>query len=194
MQITFVRHGQTTWNAAGRWQGQADTPLTAEGHQQAEAVARSLSVSHAGGGWKLLASDLARARKTAEAIGRALGLAVELEPRFRERDVGDWSGGTHPEIEARDPEGYRRFRAGDPDFAFGGGESTRDLRARAFEGLAECKAAGAQSLLVVTHLGLIRSLVPGVDVPNAGCLETDWRTLYDAARLDPLPDELDRAL
>ena len=175
-----MRHGETTWNVAKRWQGQADTPLTEEGEAQALAVADRLAAQPARPWTRLLSSDLQRARRTAEAIGSALGLPVEAEPRFRERDVRDWSGLTHEEVEARDPDAYHAFRSGDPALRIGGGESTLDLRARALEAIREIDARGDAHVIVVTQLGLIRSLVPGADVGNTGQLELDAEALLSA--------------
>ena len=178
--LLFVRHGETTWNVAKRWQGQADTPLTADGEAQARAVAALLAGAAERPWTRLVSSDLQRARRTADAIGAALGLPVEDEPRFRERDVRDWSGLTHPEVEARDPEAYRAFKRGDPTLRMGGGESTLDLRARALAAVRELHAAGEAHVIVVTHLGLIRSLVPGAEVGNTGRLELDAETLLSS--------------
>ncbi|MEM9174136.1 MAG: histidine phosphatase family protein [Myxococcota bacterium] len=175
--LLFVRHGETTWNVAKRWQGQADTPLTEAGEAQARRVAEALAAADERPWTRLLTSDLERARRTAEAIGAALGLAVELEPRFRERDVRDWSGLTHEEVEARDPDAYRAFRSGDPTLRMGGGESTLELRARALDAIREIHARGDAHVLVVTHLGLIRSLAPGAEVGNTGRLALDAETL-----------------
>lgn len=188
MTLVFVRHGETTWNVARRWQGQADTPLTERGEAQARALAAELAASPERPWTRLVTSDLQRARRTAEAIGGALGLAVELEPRLRERDVGTWSGRTHEEVEALDPDTYRGFRDGDPTLALGGGESTLDLRARALEAIEALVEGGPANVIVVTHLGLIRSLVPDAEVPNTG------RLVLDAANLLASPaDEEPRA-
>ncbi len=188
--LLFVRHGETTWNVARRWQGQADTPLTPEGERQARRVA-ALLASEADRPWtRLVSSDLQRARRTAEAIGEALGLRVDDEPRLRERDVRDWSGLTHAEVEARDPETYRAFRSGDPTLRLGGGESTLDLRERALAAIREIHAGEDEHVIVVTHLGLIRSLVPGAEVGNTGRLVLDSTALlaspgFDAGEEDP---------
>ncbi len=192
--LLFVRHGETTWNVAKRWQGQADTPLTADGEAQARAVAALLAGAAERPWTRLVSSDLQRARRTAEAIGAALGLPVEDEPRFRERDVRDWSGLTHPEVEARDPEAYRAFKRGDPTLRMGGGESTLDLRERALAVVRELHAAGEAHVIVVTHLGLIRSLVPGAEVGNTGRLELDAETLLSSPAPRGGRDDGDRVL
>src|SRR5688572_19469520 len=97
----LIRHGQSEWNAAGRWQGQADPRLTDLGRHQALHAARNLGTVDA-----IVASDLQRASETALIIAEALGIGpVVLDPGLRERDAGEWSGLTRAEIE-RDWPGY----------------------------------------------------------------------------------------
>ncbi|UCE85487.1 MAG: histidine phosphatase family protein, partial [Deltaproteobacteria bacterium] len=112
MDALLIRHGQSTWNAAGRWQGQGDPPLSDAGRRQARALAGALAAARARFD-ALLSSDLARARETAAILGEALSLEPEIEPRLRERNVGSWSGRTRREIERSWPEELARVRAGD---------------------------------------------------------------------------------
>jgi broad specificity phosphatase PhoE len=116
----------------------------------------------------LLSSDLRRAWQTAEILGRALGLVPRPDPRLRELDVGRWAGLTRSEIAALDPELLRRFEAEDIAVRAGGGESRAEIRARvraAFRALAQ-EHPGAR-LVVITHLGVVRALRPGVVLANA---------------------------
>src|SRR3989442_14475718 len=100
-RVLLVRHGQSEWNAQGRWQGQADPPLSDLGRAQARAAARSLGSVDA-----VYASDLQRAAETAVIIAEQLGIGpVILDADLRERDAGDWSGLTREEIHERYP-GY----------------------------------------------------------------------------------------
>jgi XTP/dITP diphosphohydrolase len=164
-QFVLIRHAESTWNAAERWQGHADPPLSERGIAQAEAVARAVAAQRAD---RLLCSDLQRARATAEIVGRALGLAPSADPRLRELDVGRWAGLTRREIEALDAASLSRFEAEDPEERAGGGESRREIRARvrrAFHELA--RAHPGERLVVVTHLGVVRALRPGTDLANA---------------------------
>jgi probable phosphoglycerate mutase len=112
-RVLLVRHGQSEWNASGRWQGQADPPLSELGRQQARAASRSLGALDA-----IYASDLQRAAETAAIISGELGVGpVILDPDLRERDAGEWSGLTREEIHERYP-GYLpddRHRAFAPD-------------------------------------------------------------------------------
>ncbi len=100
-RVLLVRHGQSEWNADGRWQGQADPPLTDLGRHQALHAARNLGVVDA-----IVASDLQRASETALIIAGELGVGpLVLEAGLRERDAGEWSGLTRAEID-RDWPGY----------------------------------------------------------------------------------------
>ena len=94
------RHGQTTWNAEHRFQGQSDIPLDATGEAQAEQAARRLATlrPHA-----LFSSDLVRAQQTAAPLSRLTGLTVTLDKDLRERFGGDWEGLTDHEIRERYP-------------------------------------------------------------------------------------------
>ncbi len=173
--LLCIRHAQSTMNAAGLWQGQANPPLSEEGREQAHALGErlageSLSV--------LVASDLRRARETAEIAGRSLGIATRLEPGLRELDVGDWSGLARDEIARRWPEDFDRFRAGDLDVRAGGGETRRELRERvvaALHSLQQIYSGGR--IAVVTHLGVIRTLSPGIQITNAESFWLDMTTL-----------------
>ncbi|HYB12258.1 MAG TPA: histidine phosphatase family protein [Myxococcota bacterium] len=161
----IARHAESTWNAEGRWQGQADPPLSRRGQHQAKALAEHLT---ARGVHRLVASDLERAAQTARVAGLRLGVAPRLEPRLRERDVGTWSGCTHAEIARRFSDELARLRAGDPELRPGGGESFRELEARVRAVFAEIAAwPDAEEIAVITHLGVIRVLEPHVQVEPA---------------------------
>jgi probable phosphoglycerate mutase len=165
--LWLIRHAESAWNALGRWQGHADPGLSARGREQAQALGRALAGS---GIEAIVASDLRRARETARALGRALDLESADDARLRERDLGAWSGLTTPEIAGRWPAEFARVRARDPEVRPGGGESLRDVTARAGAFLAELAARpGPARLAVVTHGGVIRALRPVGPVANA-----DW--------------------
>jgi broad specificity phosphatase PhoE len=128
----------------------------------------------------LAASNLSRARETAEILGAALGLAVRLDARFRELDVGEWSGHTPAEVERRWPAELARFRSGDETFAAGGGETRLALRARVGAALAELQASGAETIALVSHLGVVRAFRPGTALaPGA------WLRLASLAEAAP---------
>ena len=171
--LCLIRHGQTPWNRDGRWQGQADPDLTAEALEETRTVARVLAREHAEQPWtRLIASDLSRARSTASLIGDVLELRLEVDPRLRELDVGRWSGLTRSEIEARDAETLRAFERGEPGVRPGGGETRVEIRERSHAFVCDLIARHAgERILVVTHLGVIRALVPGAQPGNLDRLE-----------------------
>jgi broad specificity phosphatase PhoE len=152
IRLLLVRHGESTWNAQSRWQGQADPPLSPLGERQAEEAAESLAeVASITAVWT---SDLVRARRTAEIIASRLGVeVVRDEPRLRERDVGSWSGLTREQIEERWP-GYLAARRAPPDF-----ENDGALLERTRAGLtAAVDGSRSGDVLVVTHGGVVRTI------------------------------------
>lgn len=160
----LIRHGQSTWNAEGRWQGQADAPLSELGEHQACAAAPAVAAL---GLARIVSSDLGRARRTAELLAPP-GVEVELDAAWRERNAGEWEGLTRDEIEERFP-GWLAARSSPPGF-----EDDESLLARTLPALdALLRATTAANVLVVTHGGVIRTLerhfaAPSVPVPNVG--------------------------
>jgi 2,3-bisphosphoglycerate-dependent phosphoglycerate mutase len=93
--LLLIRHGETDWNRAGRWQGHQDIPLNQTGIEQAEALAQRLAnwpISH------IYSSDLQRAAQTAAILGQELAVDPTYDPIWRERDVGLFGGLTTPEV------------------------------------------------------------------------------------------------
>lgn len=185
LRIVLVRHGESTWNADGRWQGQADPPLTERGREQAASAAAGLAASVD----VVVASDLERARVTAEVIAAAVGdQAVTVDPAFRERDAGAFSGLTRTEIHQRHP-GLLPDDPARPPGAEGDGliappgwEPDASLSARAWEGLARLAermgAAGATTGLVVTHSGLIYALERDLGLARERIANLEGRWLH----------------
>jgi len=155
--LLLVRHGQSAWNAESRWQGQADPPLSPLGEAQAaEAATRLDGVAFTA----VFASDLVRARRTAEIIAGALGLGpVRVDPDLREIDVGDWTGLTREEIRAGWPGMLADWSEGRVP-STPGGETRAHLAERAQAALARVAAAAepGDRVLVVSHGALIRTL------------------------------------
>ena len=155
--LLLVRHGETDWNRDGRWQGHADTPLNERGREQARALAARLDGEPIAA---VYASDLARARETAEIVAASLGLEVRVDPRLREIHFGGWEGLTSAEIEQRFPEEVARWRADDGANAFAGGETYARMGERVVDALSEIAAAHpTQTVLVILHGGPIRGLL-----------------------------------
>lgn len=185
-RVLLVRHGQSEWNADGRWQGQADPALTDLGRHQALHASRSLGVVDA-----IVSSDLQRAAETAAIIAGELGVGPVLgDPDLRERHAGAWEGLTRPEIERAWP-GYldppppvegtpeaagpaARAAEDGPRRRPPGWEPDEDLLVRAVAALVRVHELAPSGLvLVVTHGGLVYALerslgAPFVRLPNLG--------------------------
>jgi probable phosphoglycerate mutase len=153
-RILLARHGETEWNRVGRWQGHADPPLNQTGRRQAAELADRLGRD---GISAVYSSDLARARETACAVARRLGLEVVEDRGLREIDVGSWSGLTRAEVEQRFPDGYASWLAGEIGHD---GETREQLTARVVAAIATIAARHGpdDNVLVVTHGGVIRAL------------------------------------
>jgi len=144
--MLIVRHGQSEWNAVGRWQGQEDPPLSDLGRSQAAVAAQRV-----GSVDLVVASDLQRAAETAAIIAGAIGVGpVLVESGLRERHAGEWQGLTKAEIAERWP-GY--LEAGDRPPGF---EPTDTFTARVHDALdrLESDHRGA-TMLVVSHGGVV---------------------------------------
>ena len=174
MDLLILRHGQSEWNAQGKWQGQADPPLTKVGEKQAKAAAQKLlSVSKSFD--KIASSDLRRARRTAEIIAQVNGGDVSVHKEFRERHAGVWQGLTRSEIEAswpnaiadqRWPEGY---------------ESDDSVIQRVVPCLERLKENN-KNVLLIAHAGLIRALDRFTDAEETSItnnLSGRWYQLSD---------------
>jgi probable phosphoglycerate mutase len=153
--LLLIRHGETGWNAQGRIQGHRDTDLSERGRRQAQVLARYLAAA----GTPIdavVASDLARARQTAEPLAAVLGLPLAIDPRLRERGFGLFEGHTYEEAEARWPNEYAIWRRRDAGYAVPGGESYLQTRARTLESLHDIAARhGGATVAVVTHGGVL---------------------------------------
>jgi broad specificity phosphatase PhoE len=167
--LLILRHAQSTWNAEGRWQGQADPPLTARGQCQARMAGRRLSSEEPFD--LVVSSDLNRAIRTAALMNTELGSGAphEIESSLREYDVGAWSGHTRDEIEAKWPGSLERFSQGQLDFP-PGGESRAHFDERVAEAgrwvAARARVNGSRRVLVVAHGGVVRSLARRAGQPE----------------------------
>lgn len=150
----MVRHALSVWNAQGRWQGQADPPLSEQGESQARAASAAVGPVDL-----VVSSDLERARRTAAIL--APGVRRVTEPALREFDVGAWSGLTRAEIEARWGDELALFDAGRLESP-PGGERRGDFEARVQDAAGRVSqlvgATGAARTLVVSHGGVVRAL------------------------------------
>jgi glucosyl-3-phosphoglycerate phosphatase len=153
-RLILVRHGQSTYNAQARLQGQADPPLSEAGRHEAELLKPALARFAAD---RVVTSDLKRARETAALLGYP---DARPDARFREIDVGEWAGRALSEFPSASEPAWRGGPLKAPD-----GESWDALQARVGDAIDELIAAGG-SWLVVCHGGVVRaafSHVTGAD-------------------------------
>ena len=198
-RLLLLRHGQSTWNADGKWQGQADPPLSPLGEEQARDAARRLTPGQFS---RIVASNLQRAHRTAEILAESLRLPVEVDPELREIDVGDWEGLTRAEINERAPGALADWSEGRSE-STPGGELRKHLTDRARAALLRAAAASSpgDKLLLVSHGALIRNLdrALGLQPQGIGNLagrwdEADAGGLLAPAELVSLADPEDRTL
>ncbi|MFO7708563.1 MAG: histidine phosphatase family protein [Desulfobacterales bacterium] len=153
----MIRHAETLWNCEKRIQGQQDSPLSPRGQLQAERWALALRSFR----WdRILSSDAGRAVETARRVNAHLNLPVTLEPRLRELDWGRWTAKTIAQLRAEEADLVAAQERAGWDFRPPGGESRRSQLERCRQALLD--AAGTwpgQTILVVAHGGIIRSLV-----------------------------------
>ncbi len=147
-RILLVRHGQSEWNAEGRWQGQADIALSDLGRTQARAAADRI------GAFDVVASStLARAAETAYIVTSHLGIGPIIPvPDLIERSAGEWSGLTRDDIEREWP-GYLDEGKRPPEY-----ETDEQLWPRLERGLREVAAYVGDpngEALAFAHGGLI---------------------------------------
>ena len=190
-RFILVRHGESVWNAEGRLQGQLDPELSALGRRQVKALAPLVQGLRPD---RCVSSDLLRARQTAEILGFP---EPEVDPAWREIDVGEWGGQLATEV---DPELMAGWRSGlaDPP----GGESRAAFLARVGGALDRLGPADGSTVLISTHGGCVRMACAHVTgaspnafgpIPNASL---SLLTVSDRPRLTVLSwiaDPLSRA-
>ncbi len=166
--IIFVRHGQSTWNVQGRVPGQGNPPLTILGVQQAEAAAVQIE-EHAP--VRIISSDLDRARRTAEIIGRRVGVPVEVDEALREQSVGELTGALSRTLQQVTPPLGVHLH----EVRWGGGESVVDVYERVgdfFDSLADSPAG---PVVIVSHGFTIQIALTYLH--GGSPYDVDWATL-----------------
>jgi broad specificity phosphatase PhoE len=185
-RVYLARHGQTAYNHEGRFQGQQQVPLDDTGRAQAAELAERASGYDFRALWS---SPLLRARETADIVAAAIGLQPKDDPRLMETDAGDWTDLTFTEVRARTPEMFDAFAAGDPGFAFPGGESFAEQELRVSAALQDVER-GVLPALVVCHGMVIRAAfasraadgsAPFERVPNAALVPLTSSPLASAS-------------
>lgn len=161
MKILLARHGETPWNAEGRYQGQVDIPLSDVGTAQATALGERLKDLRID---RAVASPLSRATRTAQlALGEPRAARLMFDQGLLEIGHGEWEGLLASEIAARDPQRLRDWRDAPETVLMpgAGGESLQQVLDRAWPALERaCEGLGADdTLLVVAHDAVNRVLL-----------------------------------
>lgn len=157
LRLFLVRHGETIWNAAGRYQGHADVPLSEVGRAQAAALARRLAGESLD---VIYTSDLSRAHDTAKVIAAQHNLPVHRDPRLREMSFGEWEGLTFAQMEARFPDQVTWWNADRLNRAPPGGETLGDGAAHVQAVLDDVlRRHQDQTVVLVAHGGPLKLLL-----------------------------------
>jgi probable phosphoglycerate mutase len=189
-----MRHGQTLWNAEGRFQGRVDHSLTAEGNRQAKENGRKLKahlecLGVEPAGIAVHVSPLKRARETVAVVAAEMGIPesrVNIDDRLAEASFGRWEGMTTLEVKARFPAARRRRKTDRWNFNAHGGDSYADL-ARSMESfLADLDPerpalvmshSGNIRVMAIMLAGLAREEAMALSVPQDAVLRWDGRQL-----------------
>jgi broad specificity phosphatase PhoE len=188
-RLILIRHGETDWNTAGRWQGQSDVPLNERGREQARQLVHQLVGMPIDA---VYSSDLGRARDTAEPLARAAGLPVIVDEGLREIHQGEWQGMLATDIEARYAEALNSRREDPLNVAPPGGETVAQVRERVLHSLGQIlQRHPGGTVAVISHgflLGLLHAHLLGEPVEMA------WERVpangsWQVVQLDGLPKE-----
>ncbi len=163
-----ARHGETTWNLAGRYQGRLESELSPLGMRQALALADAMTAE---GVRRVVSSPLRRCTETARPTAQRVGVPVETDDRLIEIAHGTWEGRLREEIAANDPARYRAWREDPARVQFERGENIDQVRERWLD-FAGSFAPDAPAL-VVTHDAVVRVALVGA---TSGRLEDFWST------------------
>lgn len=173
--VYLTRHGETTWNVAGRYQGRLESPLSDLGRRQGAALAERFAHEPPD---RIISSPLLRCAATAQFVATRTARALETDPTLIEIDHGTWEGRYRDDLEKNDPQRYKAWREHPSDVAFEGGESVRDVLARWHAFRHSLDARG--TILVVTHDAVVRcALLDLLGRP----LDDFWKVPFENAAL-----------
>ena len=182
-ELIFIRHGETDWNRAQRFQGQIDVPLNALGHAQAARLAQRLATAAPDA---LISSDLRRTRETSAPLASAWGQTPLLDAAFREQHFGLFEGLDVPTIKAQHAELWAHWLEQRADFALPGGENLIQFHRRVMDAVqALAEQHSGRTLAIVTHGGVLDMLwrtanglrlsgLRACEIPNTGINRLRW--------------------
>jgi len=173
--VAITRHGETTWNMEGRYQGRLESALSALGVRQAEALAERMSADPP---QRIVSSPLLRCTATAQFVATRVNVPIETDDRLIEIAHGDWEGRLRDDLAANDPERYRTWRERPAEVSFVGGESLRDVMER-WKDFARSLRPDRPTL-IVTHDAVVRCAI--LDITRRP-LEEFWQVPFENAAL-----------
>ena len=173
LTLHLVRHGETTFNAERRIQGQMhEVPLSARGREQAREMAEKLRACTAGA---LFSSDLLRAMETAQAISQTVGLPVQPEPALREKHFGVTQGQLYADVAEVVHEWWLRH-----DDRIDGGETNREMYHRVGGYLDALRAAPpCDEIILVCHGGTLNMAL--AHLAGTPLDDMEWRRIENCA-------------
>ncbi len=155
-RFILIRHGETDWNAEGRYQGQSDVPLNDRGRRQSAELAAELRENQPAA---IYCSDLKRASESAEILGRALGVHVYQDPRLREIHLGSWEGMLFEEIQTIYSE-LLKLRKLDPrTVSAPGGETVEQVRIRVVAAVRDIAERHTNDTIAIVSHGLALAIL-----------------------------------
>ena len=200
-ELLLIRHGETDWNRALRFQGHIDVPLIDMGLTQAQRLSQHMQTGDWAQALHLHSSDLTRAMQTAQVLASE-HRALQPQASLREQGFGIFEGKSVAELQLDMPELWQQWRRFEADFELPGGESTRRFHARIMQALTDlAQAHRRERLVIVTHGGVLDMLWRTVHdlpldgyrqcvIPNAGINHVAWEggrwRIIDWARVDHL--------
>lgn len=179
MEKTFYifRHGQSSYNLAGRTQGRTnDSVLTDLGKEQAAEIGNKLKDKNIN---IIICSPLIRACQTAEIANKKLNVPIVYDERFIEVDVGEIEGMHYTDVISQFGEKYQKWRSCDQQYEnlrFTGGESKKEVRERVFAGLNEYATTSSHSNIAISSHGIMLAQLlisfgkNNTDIPNGSIL------------------------
>ncbi|WP_134324619.1 histidine phosphatase family protein [Cumulibacter soli] len=168
-RLLLWRHGRTTWNSLGRFQGQLDTALDEVGLAQAREAAPYLAAEEPSA---IYASDLSRAATTAGTLAELAGLPVHTDPRLRETSLGGWEGLDRAGVAERFPDEFAAWTSGGRSNP-GNGESAAQVAQRGRELVDELLERHSGTVVLTAHGGSLKALAATL----IGIPESTWSLL-----------------
>ncbi len=157
IRLYLVRHGETEWNRAMRFQGWTDIELSKEGKKQAQVVGKRFETIKID---EIYSSPLKRAVATAEPISKAANVPIFTHDGFKEINFGEWEGLTAKEISEKWGSEFDEFMKKPEELTFPGEISFEHVKERLKEGLnVVLKGKDDKNIVIVSHGGIIRLII-----------------------------------